>query len=442
MKKIELLIDNDKQLVKRGKEIFDNAFSSKEQVNVIKGNLGRTDSFLNRIHVSNQLFEKVGAVALILNNDTNEWMEVFCILDSALKGNDIRVTETIFNDMQLEKCSGVSLLAYKSLSFSKIIRQKVDQIKEGNIVISQALINEMDPNFFNSGYKLYSLYNTSTGENIIIKKKHIKFDDKLDKNTIRISNLQRTFLGFEGRDYIPEIVWSQLMDRCQNDPRMNDIINVYDKNTHKVIKSDQIKEKEITKLINDMLGTKLVLSPIIESVAPRSDRRSPIRVVTDFYVGKSTILLTAKRPYEIDEGKDIVRMSKNSMNLLGISSMDTVRITYRNKTISSRVLELEEKEAFAKTNPPMSGDVVIGIPVNLRKRLGINNVNSSVKVDRDTPFIFRRSFNEQIVPILITLFTSLLTWSVFDWRPAVISLAALPVVVYFNLSSKRNSRLK
>ena len=106
------------------------------------------------------------------------------------------------------------------------------------------------------------------------------------------------------------------------------------------------------------------------------------------------------------------------------------------------MLELEEKEAFAKTNPPMSGDVVIGIPVNLRKRLGINNVNSSVKVDRDTPFIFRRSFNEQIVPILITLFTSLLTWSVFDWRPAVISLAALPVVVYFNLSSKRNSRLK
>ena len=441
MKKIELLIDNEKLLVKRGKEIFDDAFTSRKQVNVIKGNLGRTDSFLNRIHVSNQLFEKVGAVALIYNYDTEQWMEVFCILDKELKGNDIRVTETIFNEISIDE-GDISLIKYNSLSFSKIIRQKVDQIKEDNIVISQALIDEMDPNFFNSGYKLYSLYNTSTGENIIIKKKHIKFDDKLDKNTIRISNLQRTFLGFEGRDYIPEIVWSQLMDRYQNDPRMNDILSVYDKNTRKVIKPDQIKEKETTKLINEMLGTKLVLSPIIESVAPRSDRRSIIRVVTDFYVGKSTILLTAKRPYEIDEGKDIVRMSKNSMNLLGISSMDTVRITYRNKTVASRVLELEEKEAFAKTNPPLSGDIVIGLPVNLRKRLGINNVNSSVKVDRDTPFIFRRSFNEQIVPILLTLFTSLLTLNLFDWKPAVISLAALPVVVYFNLSSKRNTRLK
>lgn len=439
MKKIELLIDNEKLLVKRGKEIFGNAFTSREQVNVIKGNLSRTDSFLNRIHVSNQLFEKVGAVALIYNHDTEQWMEVFCALDNELKGNDTRVTETINTEMSLEDASGVSLLVYKSLSFTKIMRQKVDHIKEDNIVISEELMNEIDPH---NAYKLYSLYNTSTGENMIIKKKHIKFDKGLDKNTIRISNLQRTFLGFEGRDYIPEIVWSQLMSRCKDSEEMAQILKVYDKNTHKVIKPDQVQEKDITKLINKMLGTKLMLCPIIESVAPRSDRRSPIRVITDFYVGKSTILLAAKRPYEIDEGKDIVRMSKNSMNLLGISSMDTVRITYRNKTISSRVLELEEKEAFAKTNPPMSGDVVIGIPVNLRKKLGINNVNSSVKVDRDTPFIFRKSFNEQLVPILITLFTSLLTWSVFDWRPAVISLAALPVVVYFNLSSKRNSRLK
>ena len=441
MKRTDILIDNDKILVKRGNKTFANAFMRKEQVNVIKPYLSRTDSFLNRIHVSNQLFEKVGSIAVVLNNSTDEWMEVFCISDKELKGNDIRVTETIFNEISIDE-GDISLIKYNSLSFSKIVRQKIEQIKEDNIVISKALIDAIDPNFFNNEFKLYSLYNTTTGENIIIKKKHIIVDESLGKDTIRISNLQRTFLGFEGRDYIPEIVWSQLIDRCQNDPRMNDVLGVYDKNTRKVIKPDQIKEKEITKLINDMLGTKLVLCPIIESVAPRSDRRSIIRVVTDFYVGKSTILLTAKRPYEIDEGKDIVRMSKNSMNLLGISSMDTVRITYRNKTVTSRVLELEEKEAFAKTNPPLSGDVVIGIPVNLRKKLGINNVNSSVKVDRDTPFIFRRSFNEQIVPILLTLFTSLFTLNLFDWKPAVISLAALPVVVYFNLSSKRNSRLK
>ena len=89
MKKIELLIDNEKLLVKRGKEIFDNAFTSREQVNVIKGNLSRSDSFLNRIHVSNQLFEKVGAVALIYNHDTEQWMEVFCVLDNELNDNDL-----------------------------------------------------------------------------------------------------------------------------------------------------------------------------------------------------------------------------------------------------------------------------------------------------------------------------------------------------------------
>lgn len=440
MKKTEVIIDNDKLLVRRGKETFDKAFSSIEQVKVIKPLLGRSDSFLNRIHVSNQLFEKVGAVALIYNNDTEQWMEVFCIADNELKGNSIRVTETINTEIQL-KDSNVSLLVYKSLSFTKIIRQKVDQIKEDNIVISKELINEVDPDFFDNEYKLYSLYNTVTGENMIIKKKHIIVDDKLDKETIRISNLQRTFLGFEGRDYIPETVWSQLMMRCKDNKDMSRVLEVYDENTHKVIKPDQVKEKDITKVINTMLGTKLVLSPIIESVAPRSDRRSFWRVITDFYVGKSTILLTAKRPYEIDEGKDVVRMSKNSMALLGISSMDKVRITYRNKTITSRVLELEEKEAFAKTNPPMSGDVVIGLPVNLRKKLDINNVNSSVKIDRDTPFILKKSINEQIMPVLFTFLSSFLI-SKTAWLTAVISIALLPFVVFFNLSSKRNSRLK
>ena len=441
MKRTELLINENSILVKCGNKVFNNAFTSICQVKAIKPFLSRIDSFLNRIHVSNQLFEKVGSVAIILNNDTNEWMEVFCLLDNTLKDDEIRVTETIYNEVSVED-SDISVLKYNSLSFSKVVRQKIEQIKEDNIVISKTLIDEVDPYFFNSEFKLYSLYNTTTGENIIVKKKHIVIDETLKKESIRISNLQRTFLGFEGRDYIPEIVWSQLMERYQNDPRMNDILSVYDKNTRKVIKSDQMEEKRITNLINEMLDTKLVLCPIIESTAPRSDRRSIIRVITDFYVGKSTILLTSKRPYEIDEGKDIVRMSKNSMNLLGITSMDKVRITYRNKTITSRVLELEEKEAFAKTNPPMSGDVVVGIPVNLRKRLGINNVNSGVKIDRDTPFIFRKSFNEQIVPILLTFFSSLLASNYSAWKTAVISLIALPVVVFFNLSSKRSMRLK
>ena len=51
MKRTDILIDNGKILVKRGNKTFANAFASKEQVNVIKPYLSRTDSFLNRIHV-------------------------------------------------------------------------------------------------------------------------------------------------------------------------------------------------------------------------------------------------------------------------------------------------------------------------------------------------------------------------------------------------------
>ncbi|MBQ3003167.1 MAG: hypothetical protein IJD82_05500 [Clostridia bacterium] len=157
-------------------------------------------------------------------------------------------------------------------------------------------------------------------------------------------------------------------------------------------------------------------------------------------MGKSTISLVGRRPYAIDEGLDIVRMTRSNMNLLGIDEMDKVILQYKNKKISCRVLELGDAEAFAETNLPISPDLAVGIPAHIRKRLGVLDLSSSVKIDRDTAFIFKKSINEQIVPILLTLFSANLFTDSSVALSALLSLVAIPIVLYFNLSSKRNMR--
>ena len=162
--------------------------------------------------------------------------------------------------------------------------------------------------------------------------------------------------------------------------------------------------------------------------------------MTDFYVGKSTISLICRRPYDNDEGLDIIRMSPSNMSLLGIDEMDKVILQYKDRKISTRVLSLEDDDAFLETNLPISTDLVVGVPVHIRKKLGVMDLSTTIKVDRDTAFIFKKSINEQIVPILLTLFSTNLFTDFSVVLSAGLSLLAIPIVLYFNLSSKRNMR--
>ena len=104
------------------------------------------------------------------------------------------------------------------------------------------------------------------------------------------------------------------------------------------------------------------------------------------------------------------------------------------------MLELDNEQAFLETNLPISPDLAVGVPAHIRKKLGVTDLLSSVKIDRDTAFIFKKNVNEQVVPILLTLFSTNLFTDSSIISSALLSLVAIPIVLYFNLSSKRNMR--
>ena len=101
---------------------------------------------------------------------------------------------------------------------------------------------------------------------------------------------------------------------------------------------------------------------------------------------------------------------------------------------------MDDEERFLETNTPSSKEIRVGIPVHIRKKLGITDLVSSVKIDRDTVFIFRKSIHEQIIPVLLTICSTQLFSGLSGLISGLISLLFIPLVVYVNLSSKRNMR--
>ena len=220
---------------------------------------------------------------------------------------------------------------------------------------------------------------------------------------------------------------------------MNEIISLYKAPYRAQTEdADHNVKKSCKKIINKNLGLCTKIIPVLETV--REPKKNIINAICDFYVGKSTISLMAKRPFENDEGLDIVRMTRSNMNLLGIDEMDKVVLQYKNKKISCRVLDFENENSFLKTNKPSPMELSVGIPVHIRNRLGIDDLSSAVKIDRDTVFIFKKSLNEQVVPIILTVFSAILFSDFSALASTLLSIIAIPIVIYFNLSSKRNMR--
>lgn len=396
---------------------------------------------LNVIGISPALFSEFHSQKMLLiNSDTGKYINVSIKPYSNISDAEFVATSYLKEILDLETSENVFLCQYKDFKFKQIYPQKIDHIRESDLVISESDYNNLHCDIQESPCKFFEIYNTFSHDSIVVKKTHIFIDRSLTPGTIRLSRKQRICLGLELPLYLSNEQWTILEENLNhNSEEYQTICELYTSNDHILDKSASYdKKSKAKKIISKYCSGDISIIPIPESIYTKGKKL--LRRLCDFYVGKSTLSLVCRRPYDIDEGLDIVRMTKSNMNLLGIDEMDKVILQYKNRKISCRVLELGDENAFSETNLPISLDLVVGVPAHIRKKLHVMDLSSSIKIDRDTTFIFRKSINEQIVPILLTLFsTNLFTDSSVIFS-ALLSLIAIPVVLYFNLSSKRNMR--
>ena len=135
-------------------------------------------------------------------------------------------------------------------------------------------------------------------------------------------------------------------------------------------------------------------------------------------------------------------MTKDNMAHLGIDEMDNVIISYKDKECICQVFPIEDESKLQANNLYTPIDMTIGIPLPIRTELGITDLDSTVKVDRDTAFIMKKCANEQVIPVLLALFSMNFLQDCPFYVLIIIFLVIAPIIIYVNLSSKRNSRGK
>ena len=397
------------------------------------------------IKVSSDIREKIkGNYCVVVNLDTGEFADVFIdpevILDCSAT---IRVTNYVKKSAGISEESQIALCIEKSAEFSGVRIQKMENIKSDLIGIPEGAVSAE----ILKDFSLFEVINNLTKDSIYVKSKNIVVDSSLSEGTIRLNRKQRKLLSDNIPARLTSEQWHSLIDSDQVSEEDKACFRkeyIPDAMGYTIVESMEempyATNRAIQRVINGNFGESIILRPVIETYRYK-DHRGLLRVLSDFYVGRSTLTLNCRRPYECDENADVVRMTEDNMKFLGIEAMDKVVLKFKTRQKSCHVLPFDG-DKYKNTNLPGVVELSVGVPAHIRADLGITDIQTSVKVDRDTWFIFRKSFNEQLVPILLALFSINIFEGMRKWQSTLICAGLIPVIMFVTLSPKRNMREK
>ena len=408
------------------------------------------DSSQNLIKISEEIKKEfAGKYCTLLNAANGKFLDVVMVDSNVGKGdlfqdgNEIAITNYIKKTLEIDGKSELVLCKQNYCQFDSVGIQAIEDVRTDAVSLPSGTFIDGILNDF----CLFEIINPLTNDSIFVRSKYIKIDSKQKNNQIRINRKHRNMLG----DNIPtRLTFAQcnvMTENAETTQEAKDALSaIYTKEKDEYTLNQAIDEMDfgikdlVKKCMKGNLGECLIIRPVLESF--HYEKRSPLyRKISDFYVGKSTLSLNCRRPHECDENANIVRMTENNMQFLGIEPMDRVIIRYKENEAACQVLPYSE-EKYGRTNTPGIIEQSIGIPVHIRGQLDIPDIHSSVKVDRDTAFIFWKNINDQLVPIILTI-VSLKFFEELAWYWMVgLLIILVPIVMYVSLSSTRNMRGK
>lgn len=436
----KVTLQNDKIVITHKKNSDENQLQIVSSMQIV----GKITRFrMNTVALPKQLFDTMKNNCLAIFNPQNgQYLDIVAVADDTLPQNSIKVTNNMLDFLQLAVGADCIICHNKNLVFEKVLTQKIDLIPEDYVTISEKDVGDNGLGLFHSAHMQFEITNNLTHESFILKRSHIKIDTSLPKGTIRLNRKQRCFLSTDLLQYLTDEHVEQLKNSILTEEDLQLIFEVYPQDKDFELQSTLPfeRQKRAFDLIKRVLKPMITFKPVVQSFAYKKSR-SLSQAIADLYVGKSTVALMCKRPYESDESSNVVRMTNSNMKLLGLEETDMVTLTYKNKRVNCRVLQLDDAQKFDAVNSPIDTNLAIGIPSHIRKKLGMPFIDSCVKIDRNTKYILGKSINEQVVPILLTVFSAN---AIFQkvLLSVLFSILLIPIVVFLNLSSKRNMRIK
>ena len=359
-------------------------------------------------------------VFILLPEDIEIYQCTVHIVNDTMEDDEIRVPPMMNNG----DCKDVLLFRPHPHFISRVLTQKANRIKGDIITISKSLYDE----FAKLSPSSLEIRHLATGATITQPFNLVESENGLANNQIRLTFYHREILNISTKDksHKPSTYYSALRDKVL---RTSEDCDMY-------FQPNDSESYKTTESYN-----RLQIVPVKEL---RKKRSSILTKMCDWVVGPADMRISAVRPYKIDDSRDIVRLSEDSMAILGIEDTDQIILEYKNRSCKARVMQIDSYELMKETNIIDSEndlDLMAGIPAPLRRELGIGDLETEITIRRDTFFLFAKNLNIQMLSVLGLVLAVFQIGDKYFIQKSVICAALLPLIIYFSLSQER-SRVK
>ena len=369
-----------------------------------------------------------------------------------VSAGQIRVSSHAAMRLGFGKHDRLVVLRHRELSFDRVMIQQLEHIVNRNV-----LIGDEDLACINRRYAYHRVTCPATGCSLVVPT--AKFERGPEHasgegvpHSIRLSRQQRELLGL----HTPYVLAPWFLEKLQQpgaSPKAAALLNEYYVEGTLAESLDYDVSQKIWRALKAEGFDAVRVSPLVDAPvgAPRVHNNRVVRQkdkvlssLTDRYLGQASGIYRVARPYEVDEDRRIVRLPQDTLSLLGLDIMDCAIVSYGLRSVSVRVLAIENEDKIRRMDALSDSDtvdVLIGMPALIRSELCLDGLGMSVEVKRDTRFLFAKTINQQFVPALGLFFTvlSIFPPSEFDlWVPSVIFVVLLPFVAYSILSDERS----
>ena len=356
-----------------------------------------------------------------------------------LKENELIATSSVLASLHIQNKIAthfkvfVLFLPFAQSNHIKV--QSIEKIQEKQISISKKTQEILHFDSKNKIY-FYQLYHPLTNASMMIPKDKIIVDESLKEDEIRLSYMQRNMLDLE----IPTSFSDQSLFFIKSHyPQQIEFFEkVYDAEGTLLSSTTYEDKEQLKKKFSDLNQIQII--PMIDSYN-FNRKKSLFERLVDWIVGNSSTYLRVIRPYQEDEDNQIVRLSKDNMRLLGVEAMEQVVIYYSTHQIRCKVVAFDEDDKrIEDTNKKPNLNCSIGIPTCIRKQLNMEDIRKTVKVSRDTKFIFKKKLSNSLLSSIFTVFSSLLLFNDNIWVAFLVSIVLIPLIIYAIFSDSRANK--
>ena len=425
--------------------------------------VGKAESFVpsNRIEVGAEWASAHGFVnrelVLVKCEGEPDEMEGCIIVRPKKEGADdgidsssaARTTQRVMDHFKISSHDEQRLIVTKrseSLFVEHVAVQKVDRMREGSIAVSSDIYEQLELMERSSGSKrrrYYRINHLASGSLCFFPFDKIELDTELGSKSIKLSRYQRTLLNLNKPPCSLDEVQMHLIKNADVEPEEKEYVLERYRRDPQFIADSHDEKKAIMKVLRSWGYDRLQITVSEFDELANPIARAP-KALSGFFVGNSSILLKACRPYGNDEDRSVVRLSPSTMIHLGIGESDKVILRHGKSKVKARALAMDSLTRAQETNNiacEADIDSAVGIPAYTRRALDVSDLDEAVLVERDTGYLFRKNLNAQFLPVLVFFLTLVQTERLFDsielgyW--ALIAIVGLPVIAYIMLSEQR-----